>query len=145
MENALEMWMKGGEDQPILLWNVGPGSRTCYHLIEWMNEWQLVHGHTALFFTPDRRACCCIPSWNRPYWAIPYYITNVLQKCPRGTVFWNYVQVECMHIPLHYLCTLWKILDGTQSRISENLMNFIFSKKLAILVALIHSENPLIN
>jgi hypothetical protein len=25
------------------------------------------------------------------------------------------------------------------------LMNFIFSKKLAILVALIHSENPLIN
>jgi hypothetical protein len=32
-----------------------------------------------------------------------------------------------------------KILDGTQSRISKNLKNSKFSKKLAILVELIHS------
>ncbi len=39
-----------------------------------------------------------------------------------------YVQVECMHIPLHSLCSWWKILDGTQSRIPEN----YFPKKLAL-------------
>jgi len=40
---------------------------------------------------PHRACCCCIPSWNRPYWAIPSYITNIPQECPRGTVFvtWN--------------------------------------------------------
>jgi len=71
-----------------------------------MNEWQLVHGHWA-FFTPTGPAAAAFlggTGLTGPFHSTsPTFRSNV-----QGEQFSShgiYVQVECMHIPLYYLCT----------------------------------------